>query len=72
MCSLGLDEPKDFLNDKGDPNEWTTGKRNIGGKSYDVATNETLGQIPDYVIQELAEKIIEGNTLTGTEGNASA
>lgn len=72
VCALGLDNPEDFLNDKGDPVKWDTLKRNIAGKSYTVVSNETLGQIPDFVIQELAEKIIEGNTVTASEGNAPA
>ena len=72
VASLGLDKPKDFVDDKGDEINWVVGSRNIGGKSYPIVVNETLGQIPDFVVQELAEKIIAGNTLTASEGNASA
>lgn len=72
VCALGLDKPDDFLDAKGEPIKFTTIKRNIGGKSYEVATNEFLGQIPDYVIQELAETIIVGNTMSDDEGNVSA
>lgn len=72
VCALGLDKPKDYLDDKGEPMGWSVGSRNIGGKSYPIVTNETLGTIPDFIIQELAERIIAGNSLTGDEGNASA
>lgn len=72
VCSLGLDKPDDFLDAKGEPIKFTTIKKNIGGKSYEVATNEFLGQIPDFVIQELAETILAGNALTADEGNVSA
>lgn len=72
VVALGLDKPDDFLDANGEPIKFTTGKRNIGGKSYDIVTNDFLGQIPDFVIQELAEKIIAGNTLTAEEGNGSA
>jgi hypothetical protein len=72
VCSLGLDKPDDFLDDKGQPMPWPVGSRNIGGKSYPIATMEALGTIPDYIIQELAERIIAGNNLTADEGNASA
>lgn len=73
VCSFGLEKPEDFYADEDNTREvkWTMGKRNIGGKSYDVVTTETLGQIPDDVITELAELIIAGNTPSEDEGNAS-
>jgi hypothetical protein len=67
VCQLGLTEETEGYEVK-----YQSGKRNIGGKSYPIATAEYVGTIPDYVIAELAERIIAGNTLTADEGNASA
>lgn len=73
VCSFGLDKPDDFYEDDGSTKVvWRTEKRNFGGKSYEVVSNDTLGKIPDFVIQELAEKIISGNTVTADEGKPSA
>jgi hypothetical protein len=73
VCSLALEEPEDFYLDAECTRKvkWQTGKRNIGGKSYDIVTNETMGLIPDIVIAELAEIIMTGQQPTVEEGNGS-
>lgn len=74
VCSLALDEPEDFYIDEACTKkvDWKTGKRNIGGKSYDIVTNETMGLIPDNVIAELADIIMSGQEPKVEEGNGSA
>jgi len=45
-------------------------KRNIGGVSYTITVPEFIGTIPELVLAELAERVIEGNSLSADEGNA--
>jgi hypothetical protein len=66
VCQLGItDETENFI-------KFSRAKRNIGGQSYEIATSDYVGKIPDYVIAELAEVILEGNSISADEGNASA
>ena len=64
VVQLALDEPDNFESGV----SYGTMKMNIGGKSYVVATPEYVETIPDYVLAELAEVVIDGNSLSDTEG----
>ena len=72
VASLGLDEPENFLEPDGTKVRWETLKREIGGKTYTVVADNTLGKIEGDYIAELAEAIIAGNHVTAAEGNGSA
>lgn len=69
VVQLGLDrEPENFDS----PAKWGTQRMNIAGKNYDVVHADYVCTIPDDALAELAEQIIEGNTLSDAEGNGSA
>jgi hypothetical protein len=61
---FGLRDWVNFTNKDGGtiPFERTTAY--VNGKTYDVATDNTLNQLPQWLIGELGKKIIELNSLT--------
>lgn len=54
------------------PVEFKTEKTFVAGKSRVQVVAEYVECIPDDAIAELAETILEGNTLSADEGNVSA
>jgi hypothetical protein len=67
IVQLALDSVEDF-DTKGV--KLTRMKRNIGGVSYSVVDPSFVGMIPDFVLAELAERVISGNSMSDDEKNA--
>lgn len=60
---FGLKGWRNFKDDKGNQFVFVTRILVIAGEPYDVVTDECLGFIPPIVLNELAQKILEHNSL---------
>jgi hypothetical protein len=65
VCQFGITEDTENYEVR-----YKSEKRNIGGKSYPIAAADWVSTIPEHIISELAERILEGNSLSEDEGNA--
>ena len=70
-AQYGLRGWRNVMNSKGQPLLFKTVKSRLGGVNYDIVDPEILKQIPQAVIQEIAEEIIKDNNLSETEGKNS-
>lgn len=68
MLQFGLKNVENF-NDPGTgkPLRFETIAKAMGGKSYNVVTDEILSMLPSRVRKELAEEIMRENTLSDDE-----
>lgn len=66
---FGLDGIAPFDDQKGEPIQWKTSKRNLRGKSYDVAHEDVISRLPLKVVGELSTELRKINNLGEDEGN---
>jgi len=66
-CQFGLRGWTGLKDTAGNDIPFRTFKRNMGGKSYAVVTDEVLSTIPQEVIAELGSKLMAMNDMTGVE-----
>ena len=58
-----------FDDQDGNDIPWRTMKRNLGGKSYEIASDTVINRLPLRVISELAVELRKINNLGEDEGN---
>ena len=69
VCQFGIRGWRNLMDSEGIPLEYKTMKRNLGGKSYEVVSDQSLRQIPTAVLVDIAREIMKQNDLTDLEGN---
>lgn len=68
---FGLKGWSNFRDKAGNDVPFKTLKRNVGGRSYDVVSDETLNRLSLDDIQELGQAIKTGNVVTEEEAKKS-
>lgn len=68
---FGLKGWENFKDEEGNDIEFKTVKRRMGGRSYDVVSDELLGNLPMSLIEELAVEIRRLNIVTVAEAKNS-
>lgn len=71
VVQFGLRGIENFPDEEGNMVAYKTEKRNIGGKSYDIASSELVSRIHGDILSEISAEILEKNILTQSEGKRS-
>jgi len=69
-CQFGLRGWSNLKDAEGNDLPFKTRSKALGGKSYQVVSDEVLRQVPGAVLSELAVEILKANDLTDAQGNA--
>ena len=67
VVQFGLKGFENFCDDKGEI-KFTTERKTVGSRAYDVANSDILSVIPGTYLSWLAEQIMSMNSLEITEG----
>jgi len=67
IVRFGLADIRNLRDEHGQEIKFSTERVNRWGKSYTVASHQILDRLPQVVIKELAEEILQKNTLSEGE-----
>ena len=67
---FGLGGITPFQTESGEDIQWKTVKRNLRGKSYEIASDIVINRLPMRVITEISNRLRVMNNLGEDEGNA--
>lgn len=71
VAQFGLKGVDNLLDAKDEIINYETQRRNIGGKSYEIASQTLLERIPSDIVAEIAQDILDKNILNADEGKGS-
>lgn len=66
-CQFGIRDIQNFKDEAGNDIRFKTQKRNMGGRSYVIVADEVLSRLPQPVIVEMGQKLLDLNDVSQEE-----